>query len=199
MKVMLQTPRNQVLLFSALLLTGAIFSGTVLVGGKGGKGTPASFTVTFSGDVVGGGCSGNRITERSNQIVINPVVLNLGFFFLPEQFLDGDVCFGSMSYPDVMAISEQKDGSILADFYFDAYTVTNEPIRYRLQMFGEVVVGGWLPDSGPSGTTIDLLGWEMGTDTKGPRKRACTGSGPTAPDTFDTTLTVVRVDNVPCD
>ena len=140
MKAMLQASRNPALLFSALLLTGAVFSGTVLVGGKGGKGkpakgTPASFTVTFSGDVVGGGCSGNRITERSNQIVINPVGLDLGFFF--AEFLNE--CFAADA-SDVMAISEQKDGSILADFYFDASTVTDPPdmIRYRLQMSGDV-------------------------------------------------------------
>ena len=195
MKVMLQTPRHQVLLFSALLLTGAIFSGTVLVGGKGGKGTPASFTVTFSGDVAGTDCSGNRITERSNQIVINSVELDLGFFF--AEFVEGDICFAPGFHTDVMAISEQKDGSILADFYFDASTVTGDPIRYRLQMFGEKVEGGWIPANGDDNSTIiDLTapGWEMGTDTKGPRKNACTGSG-----TFNlvTTLEVARVDGAP--
>ena len=190
---MLQTPRNQVLLFSALLLTGAIFSGTVLVGGKGGKGgkgTPASFTVTFSGNVLSkdeaGDCSGNRITERSNQIVINPVDLDLKFFFAG----DGEFCFNEMWYEDVMAISEEKDGSILADFYFDARTVDLDPIRYRLQMWGYVVKGDdWLP---ANNSTIELTDWKMGTDTKGPRKNACTGEG-----MFDTTLTVDRVDGAP--
>ncbi len=190
MKAMLQTSRNPALLFSALLLTGAIFSGTVLAGGKGkpAKGTPARFTVTFSDDVVGGGCSGNRITERSNQIVINPVVLDLVFFFAE---FEGD-CFVAASYSDVMAISEQKGGSALADFYFDAFTVSGDVIRYRLQMFG-TFAGDWLPANGAS-STINLTDWEMGTDTKGPRKNACTGSG-----LFDlATLVVDRADGAAC-
>ena len=145
MKAMLQTSRNPALLFSALLLTGAIFSGTVLAGGKGkpAKGTPASFTVTFSGDVEGGGCSGNRVTERSNQIVINPVELHpVGLENSESFFFDvlggSEFCFVAAFLSDVMAISQQKDGSILADFYFDALTDTDPPdlIRYRLQMFG---------------------------------------------------------------
>ena len=151
-----------------------------------------TFDVAVTGDVNSGGVTkeSNATRLNSTQVVARAMPLDLSFFANEATIPGGSNCFGAFSGNGALAIKLEKKNSptkAVASYFFEAFGKdgTTE-IAYQLQMFG-TIAGDWLPKADGTPSTVALDSWEMKFDTKGGKKKACTGSG-----AFNSTITVTR-------
>lgn len=155
-----------------------------------------TFDVAVTGDVNSGGATkeSNATRLNSTQVVVRGMPLDLSFFANDTVIPGGLNCFGVIRRNGALAINleKKKDPTkAVASYFFEAFGKdgTTE-IVYQLRMSG-TIAGDWLPKAVIGDTsTVTLDSWEMKFDTKGGKKRACTGGS--EGQAFNSTITVTR-------
>jgi WD40 repeat protein len=156
----------------------------------------ATYTVTFSGDLVGS-------FERENMPVYEdriehmPVkeprdlyALDLHDFFVQKiGQAEADICFPyhSKGLHGINPIQKHPERGAIISLFFDGFDHNGDALMYRLDLTGHFAdLSNWTPEAGTTSDVI-LTNWEVQSDTKGGRNKACRAEGE-----LDATVTVYR-------
>ena len=177
----------------------------LLSAGAVGARESATFRYTLSGDVMGEDTTRSQI--KNNNTVLwssfNPgPALDISHF-LAEEFDNGSGagCFGGGEFEGSFQILQERDGSALLHFYFEAFDNNGQgDHKYVLTLLGEFDDPFNFPPAAPGSGDSDVQfqsdAWEMTTEGRGQdRKVTCTGdSGEPGRQLFHTDIDIQRLD-----
>ncbi|MEJ2703939.1 MAG: hypothetical protein P8Z79_15995, partial [Sedimentisphaerales bacterium] len=151
----------------------------------------ATYTVTFSGDLVGS-------FERENMPVYEDRIehmpvqepLDLHDFFAQKiGQAEADLCFPypSRGLHGIDPIQKHPERGAIISLFFDGFDHDGKALKYRLDLTGYFAdLSNWTPAPGTTSDVI-LTNWEVQSDTKGGRNKACRAEG-----TLSATVEVYR-------
>jgi hypothetical protein len=161
------------------------------------KGKPvteyATYTVTFSGELVGSGTATVRVLDNRIEHMALQQPLDLHTFFVEKiDQSEADICF-----PDppttgdgihgIQSIKQKPENGASITIFFEGFDHNSDPLMYRLDLTGYFAdLSNWPPAPGTSSNVI-LEYWEVKSDTKGGRNKACQAEG-----LLNVTVTVYR-------
>jgi WD40 repeat protein len=151
----------------------------------------ATYTVSFSGDLEGSGTRENMPVFK-NRIEHMPLQepLDLHVFFVQKiGQAEADICFPypSKGIHGINPIQQHPERGAIITLFFDGFDHNGDALKYRLDLTGKFTnLSNWPPAAGTSSDVI-LTNWQVQSDTKGGRNKACRAAGE-----LDVTVTVFR-------